>query len=121
MRAAQAPAAAPRELPASLAELWNLAPGITYLNHGSFGLTPTPVLEAQARLRGELTDDPVDFLCRRYQPYLNAALAKLAGFVGLGTLLGDTALDAAYVALLLAAFLNIVDALGLLAMLVPPL
>lgn len=82
MRPAQAPAAAPCELPANLAELWNLAPGITYLNHGSFGLTPMRVLEAQARLRGELTDDPVDFLCRRYQPYLNAALAKLAGFVG---------------------------------------
>ena len=79
---AQTVTSALRELPADLAELWNLAPGLTYLNHGSFGLTPRHVLETQARLRGELTSDPVDFLCRRYQPYLDAALARLAGFVG---------------------------------------
>jgi isopenicillin-N epimerase len=69
-------------LPRQLAELWDLRPDVTYLNHGSFGLTPRSVLAAQARLRAELTSDPVDFLCRRFQPYLDAALARLAGFVG---------------------------------------
>lgn len=76
------PSSATPELPAELAQLWDLADGVTYLNHGSFGLTPRHVLEKQTQLRGELTGDPVDFLCRRYQPYLNAALATLAGFVG---------------------------------------
>jgi isopenicillin-N epimerase len=78
----QSLSSAPPELPADLAQLWDLADGVTYLNHGSFGLTPRHVLEKQTQLRGELTGDPVDFLCRRYQPYLNAALARLAAFVG---------------------------------------
>ncbi|MGD9647956.1 MAG: aminotransferase class V-fold PLP-dependent enzyme [Pirellulales bacterium] len=65
-----------------LAELWDVRADVTYLNHGSFGLTPAPVLAAQAKLRAELASDPVDFLCRRYQPYLDSALTRLANFVG---------------------------------------
>ncbi|MBX9787364.1 MAG: aminotransferase class V-fold PLP-dependent enzyme [Pirellulales bacterium] len=69
-------------LPSQLAELWDLRSDVTYLNHGSFGLTPKGVLASQAKLRAELASDPVDFLCRRYQPYLDDALARLAQFVG---------------------------------------
>ena len=68
--------------PSQLAELWDLRTEVTYLNHGSFGLTPKSVLATQARLRAELASDPVDFLCRLYQPYLGGALARLAQFVG---------------------------------------
>ena len=39
---------------ASLRSLWTLSPGLTFLNHGSFGLTPKPVLRAQARLKREM-------------------------------------------------------------------
>ena len=40
---------------------WALAPGTTFLNHGSFGACPLAVLEEQSRLRALLESDPVDF------------------------------------------------------------
>jgi isopenicillin-N epimerase len=61
---------------------WTLDPAVTFLNHGSFGACPRPVLEEQARLRTELERQPVRFLWRTYQERLDAARAELAGFVG---------------------------------------
>jgi isopenicillin-N epimerase len=61
---------------------WPLRPDITFLNHGSFGACPRPVLAAQARLRERLEGDPVDFLVREWPGLLSAARAALAEFVG---------------------------------------
>jgi isopenicillin-N epimerase len=61
---------------------WKLDPGIAYLNHGSFGSCPAPVLEAQAALRGRMEREPVDFLSRGLEAMLDAARAAVAAFVG---------------------------------------
>lgn len=65
-----------------LARHWALDPAIRFLNHGSFGACPTPVLEAQARLRERLERDPIAFLARAWEPLLDAARVALAEFVG---------------------------------------
>jgi isopenicillin-N epimerase len=62
--------------------LWPLDPGVTFLNHGSFGACPRAVLEAQARLRDRLEAEPVRFLSRDLEGLLDAARAALGAFVG---------------------------------------
>jgi isopenicillin-N epimerase len=61
---------------------WQLAPNIVFLNHGSFGACPIPVLQRQVELRQQMEAEPVQFLCRRYEERLDSARAALAGFVG---------------------------------------
>ncbi len=61
---------------------WRLAPEICFLNHGSFGACPRPVLEAQARYRDQLEQEPVRFFMREAPPLLAAARARLAAFLG---------------------------------------
>ncbi len=65
-----------------LAASWTLDPAVTFLNHGSFGASPAPVLEAQARLRARLEREPVRFLDRELQDWLDEARAELGAFVG---------------------------------------
>jgi isopenicillin-N epimerase len=60
---------------------WDLDPGVTFLNHGSYGACPRPVLEAQRALVGELESDPVRFLSREYEGRLDAARAAVAAFL----------------------------------------
>ena len=62
--------------------LFALDPTVTFLNHGSFGATPRPVLAAQARLREEMEAEPVLFLARQLGPRLEAVRAEMAAFVG---------------------------------------
>ncbi len=62
--------------------LWSLNPQIHYLNHGSYGACPLPVLEQQQHLRGLLERQPVDFFARQYETLLDQARAELAAFVG---------------------------------------
>jgi isopenicillin-N epimerase len=66
---------------ADLAGHWPLDPGVTFLNHGSFGACPRAVLEAQRRLTEELEAEPVRFLSRELEGRLDAARAALAAFV----------------------------------------
>jgi isopenicillin-N epimerase len=61
---------------------WSLDPAITFLNHGSFGACPIPVLEAQARLRAQLEREPVRFFVREFEPLLDEARSTVAAFVG---------------------------------------
>ena len=61
---------------------WSLRPGVTLLNHGSFGPSPRVVREAQRRWIDELEADPMDFFCHRLAGYLEQARARLAQFVG---------------------------------------
>ncbi len=61
---------------------WRLAPGLTFLNHGSFGACPVPVLDAQATLREAMEANPVRFLARELDDRLAAARATIAAFLG---------------------------------------
>lgn len=60
---------------------WCLSPGIVFLNHGSFGSCPKPILELQNRLRREMEAEPIQFLWRRYEDRLEPARRALARFV----------------------------------------
>jgi isopenicillin-N epimerase len=66
----------------ALEGLWGLAPGMTFLNHGSFGACPTAILEYQAELRRQMEAEPVQFLWRRYEERLEPARTAVAKFVG---------------------------------------
>jgi len=59
-----------------------LEPGLTFLNHGSFGACPVPVFEEYQRWQLELERNPVRFLGRRFDELIANARAALAGFVG---------------------------------------
>jgi isopenicillin-N epimerase len=59
-----------------------LDPGVTFLNHGSYGATPRPVFEAYQRWQLELEREPVEFLARRLPGLLAEARAALAAYVG---------------------------------------
>lgn len=63
-------------------DAFTLDPGITFLNHGSFGACPRVVQERQQQLRAQLESEPVRFMARELEPLLDAARARLAAFVG---------------------------------------
>ncbi|MST94188.1 MAG: aminotransferase class V-fold PLP-dependent enzyme [Pedosphaera sp.] len=71
-----------RPAPSRFRRLWALAPGTVFLNHGSFGACPRPILKFQAELRAQMEAEPVQFLWRRYEERLEPARAELARFVG---------------------------------------
>jgi len=63
-------------------EHWLIDPNVVFLNHGSFGSCPRPVLDFQTALRDRMERQPVQFLVRDLEPMLNDARAVLAQFVG---------------------------------------
>ncbi len=65
-----------------LKKLWPLDPKVVFLNHGSFGSCPLPVLEFQQSLRDRMERQPVQFLVRELEPLLDQARAALAQFAG---------------------------------------
>jgi isopenicillin-N epimerase len=67
---------------AHLRRYWPLAPRQVFLNHGSFGACPKPILELQTQLRQEMEAAPVQFLWRHYDDRLEAARTEVARFVG---------------------------------------
>jgi isopenicillin-N epimerase len=61
---------------------WTLDPDVVFLNHGSFGACPAPVLAAQAELRARLEREPVDFMAREWERRVDEARMALARFLG---------------------------------------
>lgn len=59
-----------------------LRPGITFLNHGSFGACPRSVFETYQRWQRTLEEQPVEFLGRRLDGLLADARAPLGAFLG---------------------------------------
>jgi isopenicillin-N epimerase len=69
-------------MPSEFAAHWTLDPSTVFLNHGSFGATPRPVLEAQDEWRARMEREPVAFFARDLEPAMDAARSALAAFVG---------------------------------------
>lgn len=69
---------------------WLLDPGIAYLNHGTVGVTPRAVLEAQRAIGDEIEANPSPVLLReiaarvgkRHPGRIRAAIETVAPFVG---------------------------------------
>lgn len=61
---------------------WRLDPTVAYLNHGSFGACPEPVLAAQREWRDRLEREPVTFLERELEDHLAEARAAVGRFLG---------------------------------------
>ena len=72
---------------------WPLDPAITYLNHGTVGVTPNRVLDAQAAIRRDIERRPAQFLLRELSeiavgspraepPRLRVAAERVARFLG---------------------------------------
>lgn len=60
---------------------WPLDPDLTFLNHGSYGVCPRPVIEAQARYRMQIERDPVSWFVRDQEPLLDAARDALGRLI----------------------------------------
>lgn len=60
---------------------WDLAPGVSYLNHGSFGPPPRPVQVARRAWQDQLDAQPMDFFVRRLEPAWFRARRRLADLV----------------------------------------
>ncbi len=61
---------------------WPLENGITFLNHGSFGSCPLPVLAYQRDIRDRMERQPVQFFVRDLERLWDEALSRLADFLG---------------------------------------
>mgnify|MGYP000370772089 CR=1 FL=1 len=64
------------------AQYWSLDPAIVFLNHGSFGACPLPVLALQQQLRQRIERQPLQFFGRDLEQLLDQARIDLAAFVG---------------------------------------
>jgi len=63
------------------ASAWRLDPAVAFLNHGSFGACPQPVLDAQTAWRERMEAEPVLFLDREIDDLLSGARARVTAFL----------------------------------------
>ena len=61
---------------------WLIEPDTTFLNHGSFGACPEPVLAHQQELRASMEAQPMRFFCWELPDLAAQARATLADFLG---------------------------------------
>src|SRR2546425_791072 len=67
--------------PSRLRRHWALASRTVFLNHGSFGACPKPILQLQTQIRLQMEAEPVQFLWRYYDEHLDLARKALARFL----------------------------------------
>jgi isopenicillin-N epimerase len=68
-----------------LARHWSrLDRDTVFLNHGSFGACPDPVLERQSALRDQLEREPVRFMVEELEPLYDEARDRLASLLHVG-------------------------------------
>lgn len=63
-------------------ERWSLPTDVTYLNHGSFGPTPSVVQSVQREWAARLASEPMDFFLRQQEDALIATAERLGRLVG---------------------------------------
>ncbi len=68
-----------------LAQNWTLDPEVVFLNHGSFGACPTPILEYQSELRARMEREPMRFFLTDLPALLEDALEQTGLFLGADT------------------------------------
>jgi len=68
--------------PAADPAVWMLDPAVVFLNHGSFGSCPRPVLEFQRECADRMERQPVQFLAAIWKKMLDDARGALAQFLG---------------------------------------
>ncbi len=61
---------------------WRLDPAVTFLNHGSYGACPEPVLAAQRAWRDRMEAEPVRFMDRVLPDAMTDARTRIAQFLG---------------------------------------
>lgn len=76
------PAPVRRPHPSPLASHWPLDPSVVFLNHGSYGACPTPVLEAQRALRDRMERELVRFFMVDLERQLDTVRERAASFLG---------------------------------------
>jgi len=64
-----------------MSDLWLLDLDVEFLNHGSFGACPRPVLEHQSVLRARMEAEPIQFFANLEEP-ADAVRSVLGQFVG---------------------------------------
>ena len=60
---------------------WLLEPTVSFLNHGSFGACPEPVLEAQQVWRDRMEAEPVRFFDRELEALLDDVRGRVGAFL----------------------------------------
>jgi isopenicillin-N epimerase len=65
----------------NIKNLWHLNPDVTFLNHGSFGAVPKPVLEAQTRYSELMENEPVEFYLKIVPELMERSRKRLADFI----------------------------------------
>lgn len=77
--ASLAPLLSPEEVRAGA--VWPVRAGLTMLNHGSYGICPEAVREAQRRLRERMDADPVRFFKRDMEVFADRARDRVSRLV----------------------------------------
>lgn len=64
-------------------DAWLLKPGVTFLNHGSFGAVPRVVFDAQTEWRRRIEAEPIELLARRREELTAGAKRAVGDFLGM--------------------------------------
>src|SRR5205823_2105292 len=67
----------PKPLGENLKQHWLLKEDVAFLNHGSFGACPIPVLNEQQKWRANIEAQPIEILGRQCELFLKAQRALL--------------------------------------------
>jgi isopenicillin-N epimerase len=66
----------------NVGQVWPLDPSVIYLNQGSLGSCPVPVLQAQRGWRDSMEMSPITFLLRDFLPKVDHVRAVLGSLIG---------------------------------------